>query len=586
MPLAVLVGLLLLVQLISTSDGDPIVKTIHSDLRGLYMDVEGNRVSAFLGVPFAMPPTGSRRFAKPTPITEYQGEIKAQTLSKTCFQTPDSAFPGFPGAEMWNAPTELSEDCLYLNIWAPENPTSNVIVWIYGGGFFSGSPSLALYNGSVLAAKTRSIIVNINYRLGPFGFFYLGEDSPAPGNVGLLDQQLALQWIQDNIKYFGGDAKRVTLFGESAGAASVSSHLLAPDSRRLFSKAILNSGSMLNIWADRTPCKQLNFSLTMAKNLGCIDNFEMKPKRKPGRCTAKGVDDQKVFKCLNNVPTAKIQAAADELYSMVLPLEFPFGPITFDLNYFKGDFRNKLSNGNFKKNAPIFIGTMKDEGTYWLPYYLSNTGFSFDPSKGADSPDNAALIDENNYIASIETFMGYFDNNARAKKILLDGYRDVSSGETQYRDGVARFVSDFFFTCDVMNFVDELMWSSTAPVYMYFLTASLRSSANPWPKWMGAMHGYDIEYEFGQPFFNASLYHGDLAEQQRISNYFIGLIDDFINDRLYKKWPTYDDVSAKTLIIDENVTKGKYYVKRKLHKKYCRIIAKAIKAAGKGDTLS
>uniref|UniRef100_A0A158R354 Carboxylic ester hydrolase n=1 Tax=Nippostrongylus brasiliensis TaxID=27835 RepID=A0A158R354_NIPBR len=224
--------------------------------------------------------------------------------------------------------------------------------------------------------------------------------------------------VGKNSEYFGGDAKRVTIFGESAGAASVSSHLLAPDSRRLFSKAILN-------------------------------------------------------------------AAADELYSMVLPLEFPFGPITFDLNYFKGDFRNKLSNGNFKKNAPIFIGTMKDEGTYWLPYYLSNTGFSFDPSKGADSPDNAALIDE-------------------------------------YRDGVARFVSDFFFTCDVMNFVDELMWSSTAPVYMYFLTA-----------------------------------------------------------RLYKKWPTYDDVSAKTLIIDENVTKGKYYVKRKLHEKYCRIIAKAIKAAGK-----
>ncbi|VDL79102.1 unnamed protein product [Nippostrongylus brasiliensis] len=506
MPLAVLVGLLLLVQLISTSDGDPIVKTIHSDLRGLYMDVEGNRVSAFLGVPFAMPPTGSRRFTKPTPITDYQGEIKAQTLSKTCFQTPDSAFPGFPGAEMWNAPTELSEDCLYLNIWAPENPTGNVIVWIYGGGFFSGSPSLALYNGSVLAAKTRSIIVNINYRLGPFGFFYLGEDSSAPGNVGLLDQQLALQWVHDNIKYFGGDAKRVTLFGESAGAASVSSHLLAPDSGHLFSKAILNSGSMLNIWADRTPCKQLNFSLTMAKNLGCIDHFEMKPKRKPGRCIAKGVDDQKVFKCLNNIPTAKIQ----------------------------GDFRNKLSNGNFKKNAPIFIGTVKDEGTYWLPYYLSNTGFSFDPSKGADSPENAALINE-------------------------------------YRDGVAKFVNDFFFTCDVMNFVDELMWSSTAPVYMYFLTArqQFRSSANPWPKWMGAMHGYDIEYEFGQPFFNASLYH--------VRAHF---------EPLYMKWPTYDDVSAKTLIIDENVAKGKYYVKRKLHKKYCRIIAKAMKAAGKGDTLS
>jgi len=121
-------------------------------------------------------------------------------------------------------------------------------VWIYGGGFAAGSSTLDLYDGKVLAAKGDVIVASMQYRLGPLGFLFLGSES-APGNAGMLDQQLALDWIHKHVADFGGDPQRVTIFGESAGAGSVGLHLLSPGSDNLFRSAILQSGSPLAVWS-------------------------------------------------------------------------------------------------------------------------------------------------------------------------------------------------------------------------------------------------------------------------------------------------------------------------------------------------
>ena len=139
------------------------------------------------------------------------------------------------------------EDCLVLNIYVPENVIINkkdeklpVMIWIHGGGLMTGSGSLLDYDPVYLVNKNVAI-VTINYRLGPFGFLSMGTDS-VPGNAGFRDQVMAMKWVQENIADFGGNPDSVTIFGESAGALSASTHLLSPMSEGLFQRAILQSG--------------------------------------------------------------------------------------------------------------------------------------------------------------------------------------------------------------------------------------------------------------------------------------------------------------------------------------------------------
>ncbi|NXC45228.1 ACES Acetylcholinesterase, partial [Penelope pileata] len=181
----------------------------------------------FLGIPYAQPPLGPLRFQAPRPAQPWPGVRDAGSQPFACFQPVDTTFPGFGGSEMWNPNREMSEDCLYLNVWAPHPPPRRgaaVLVWIYGGGFSSGAGSP--YDGRYLAGAEGVLVVSMNYRVGALGFLALPGHPEAPGNAGLLDQRLALRWVQENIAAFGGDPAAVTLFGESAGAASVGLHLL------------------------------------------------------------------------------------------------------------------------------------------------------------------------------------------------------------------------------------------------------------------------------------------------------------------------------------------------------------------------
>lgn len=203
-----------------------------------------------MSIPYAQPPLGALRYRHPRPAEKWSGILNATHQPNSCVQIVDTTFGDFVGADMWNPNTPMSEDCLYVNVFVPHPrpKKSPVMIWIYGGGFFQGTATLDVYDYKTLATEENIILVSLQYRVANLGFLYLGTPD-APGNVGLFDQNLALRWVHDNIHHFGGDPSRVTLFGESAGAVSVSLHLLSPMSRDLFQRAILQSGSPTTPWA-------------------------------------------------------------------------------------------------------------------------------------------------------------------------------------------------------------------------------------------------------------------------------------------------------------------------------------------------
>ncbi|MGH0184986.1 UNVERIFIED_CONTAM: hypothetical protein FKN15_016515 [Acipenser sinensis] len=269
--------LLLLPSLSPALDSELSVTTRAGRVKGVRLPVpnsrggSGGHVSAFLGIPFAEPPVGKLRFQPSHPKRPWPGTWDAGSYPNACYQYVDTSYPGFPGMEMWNPNREMSEDCLYLNIWVPSPRPRNasVMVWIYGGGFYSGSASLDVYDGRFLAQSEQVLVLSMNYRVGAFGFLALHGSQEAPGNVGLLDQRLALQWVQENIQFFGGNPKSVTIFGESAGGASVGMHLLSPGSRPLFSRAIMQSGVPNCPWATVTPAEARRRATLLGKLVGC-----------------------------------------------------------------------------------------------------------------------------------------------------------------------------------------------------------------------------------------------------------------------------------------------------------------------------
>ncbi|MFM9275812.1 carboxylesterase/lipase family protein [Pseudarthrobacter sp. NKDBFgelt] len=213
-------------------------------VRGTTVSVEGTPVHRFLGIPYAEPPSGSRRFRPPAPAARRQEVRDCTTQGPAAPQNPESHAP--PGTE----PRTWSEhDCLNLNIWTPavEDGARPVMVWVHGGAYLSGSNSDAMYDGGSLAAASGTVVVTVNYRLGALGFLHLAEVLGAgyedSSNLGLLDLLEALRWIQGNIGAFGGDPGNVTLFGESAGAAAVGTLLGMPSSSGLFRRAIMQSGT-------------------------------------------------------------------------------------------------------------------------------------------------------------------------------------------------------------------------------------------------------------------------------------------------------------------------------------------------------
>ena len=300
--------LLTVMTSLSVTEGRTDVTTTDGKLVGFKKYVDGSHVvDTFYGIPYARPPVGDLRFKPPVPATPWKGERSAKYLPNSCLQVEDAVGGGRGWGGGWGGglgglgggsggngtlwlgrphreelllspPTRVREDCLYLNVWVPRknknkntNDSLSTLVWLHGGRFVSGSGSSPLTDGAYLAAKHDVIIVSVNYRLGVAGFFYTGRRRfDSKGNLGLLDQRLALRWVYNNVGRFRGGSRRdVTLFGTDSGAASAGFHLLSPKSWPYFSRAILQSGSPLSPWALASADVMLQNSLNLAALAGC-----------------------------------------------------------------------------------------------------------------------------------------------------------------------------------------------------------------------------------------------------------------------------------------------------------------------------
>ncbi|XP_053168226.1 cholinesterase isoform X2 [Hemicordylus capensis] len=496
--------LFMCVQKVCTEE-DTIIATKNGIVEGVNLPVLGGTVTAFLGIPYGKPPIGRLRFQKPEPREKWMGVWDATKYANSCYQNIDNTFPGFAGSEMWNPNTNLSEDCLYLNIWVPSPKPKNasVMVWIYGGGFQTGTSSLPVYDGKFLARVERVIVVSMNYRLGALGFLALPGNVEAPGNAGLFDQRLALQWVQDNIEVFGGNSKSVTLFGESAGAGSVSYHLLSPKSYPLFTRAVMQSGSGNAPWGALAPSEAKRRTLALAELVHCTRSNET----------------ETIF-CLRNKDPQDILEKEVSVLTYSALLELYFTPVV------DGDFLvdmpgTLLKDGKFKQTQ-ILMGVNRDEGTAFLVY--GAPGFS---------KDNNSLINETNFRAGLK--LSFPESSEVGLESISFHYSEWENEQNpfNYRNAMDDILGDYNFICPVVEFLKAFA-SAGNSAFLYFFEH--RSSKLPWPEWMGVPHGYEIEFVFGLPL-------------ERRVNY--TKAEETLSRSILRYWASFAKTGANALLEDQ-----------------------------------
>ncbi|CAG4931000.1 unnamed protein product [Colias eurytheme] len=323
------------------------VKVKEGVLEGeIIENVYGNPFYSFKGIPYAEPPLGDLRFQAPKPKTPWTGVRQAKQHGPVCCQYD----------YLKTLQKKGEEDCLYLNVYtpniSPQEPLP-VMVYIHGGGFVSGSSNDDLF-GPEFLIKHNVILVTINYRLEVLGFLCL-ETEDIPGNAGMKDQVAAFKWVQSNIQSFGGDPNKVTIFGESAGAASVSLHLVSPMSKGLFKRAIMQSGTLLCPWVQTH--KPRERAILLARELGCKSNY-----------------DAEIVEFFKNIPAeALVKQSAPLIYVEYfrtspktffgIVIEKQFGQECFLSN---GENMYDVLKGGIHEGVEVINGHTEDEGIVYF----------------------------------------------------------------------------------------------------------------------------------------------------------------------------------------------------------------------------
>ncbi|ANY67396.1 para-nitrobenzyl esterase [Paenibacillus sp. BIHB 4019] len=372
-----------------------------------------NGVSVWKGIPYAKPPVDELRFAAPVPPEQWEGVREAFHFG------PENIQPRHNGASAEFAAGAFleSEDCLYLNVWAPEAAVTEnaaaplpVMVWIHGGSFLTGAGSLPLYDGSELVKRGNVIVVTINYRLGPFGFLHL---APLGGsfvsNAGLLDQIAALEWVKNNIAAFGGDPAAVTIFGESAGSMSIAALLAMPKAKGLYSRAIMQSGASQSIAPQQAD----------AIRAGLLQGL--------------GIGPSELDK-LRSVPAEQIFAAGEKLKEQAGDrFALLFQPVPDEATLPQTPL--EAIQGGAAADIPLLIGTNLNEGHFFI------------------RPDMP--FDDNLDMSKALAFMAPDIKNTGA----------AAAAYPQTSDGQAQMMTEAFFWRSSLQFATAQ--SEHAPVWMY-----------------------------------------------------------------------------------------------------------------------
>lgn len=431
-------------------------KTANGLLEGTY----SSGIKIFKGIPYAAPPVGNLRWREPQPAATWQGVRKADKFGPRAMQLPLFS-------DMMFRSDGVSEDCLYLNVWSPAKSSSEklpVLVYFYGGGFVAGDGSEYRYEGESMA-RNGIVAITVNYRLGVFGFFAhpeLTKESPhhASGNYGLLDQSAALRWVQQNIAAFGGDPKKITIAGESAGSYSVSAQMASPLSKNIIASAIGESGSLLNQNPTAPLADVEKSGVQFAQSLGVKSLAELR-----------ALPAQQILDATSKPGAARFPVTVDGWF-------FPKSPMQI---YTAGE----------QAHVPLLVGWNSEEGGY-----------------GSILGQDAPTVE--NYTKAMQKRFG--EQGAAALKAY------PAATDVDVKAAATRLASDQFIGYSTWKWSDVQSRTGGKPVYRYFYsrarpvtkeeTARLLSKSDGSGKdslamaiqnisSRGASHSAEIEYAMG-----------------------------------------------------------------------------------------
>ncbi|XP_050983575.1 neuroligin-3a isoform X1 [Labeo rohita] len=503
------------VTLIRGQSYHPTVNTQYGKLRGARVPLPSEilgPVDQYLGVPYAAPPVGEKRFLPPEPPLSWSGIKNATHFAPVCPQNIHNAVPEIMMPIWFTFNLDIvatyiqdqNEDCLYLNIYVPtedvkriskecarkpnkkicrkggthskkqgEDLSDNdgdededirdtgakpVMVYIHGGSYMEGTGNMI--DGSVLASYGNVIVITLNFRVGVLGFLSTG-DQAAKGNYGLLDQIQALRWISENIGYFGGDSNRITVFGSGIGASCVSLLTLSHHSEGLFHRAIIQSGSALSSWA--VNYQPVKYTRLLAEKVGC-----------------------NVLDTLDMVDCLRKKSARELVEQDIQPARYhvAFGPV-IDGDVIPDDPEILMEQGEFL-NYDIMLGVNQGEGLR----FVENVVDSEDGVSGNDFDFSVS-----DFVDSLYGYPEGKDTLRETIKFMYTDWADRDNPETRRKTLVALFTDHQWVEPSVVT--ADLHARYGSPTYFYAFYHHCQSLMKP--AWSDAAHGDEVPYVFGIP---------------------------------------------------------------------------------------